>query len=76
MADFFYWFGVVHAVAYCAGGCSAALSWLAAYATFKLANHRRFVKSMIEWKLAKNRWDRRHADGLTEAEWQRGEPRP
>jgi hypothetical protein len=67
-----WWFGLVHVVAYSIVGMFA----LAAYLTWRAGRYGRFLKDVIEWRVARYHWDHRHKDGLTDDEWKRGEPRP
>ena len=68
----FYWIGIVHIVAYCAVGGFILLT----IAVMKVHMWFRIMGRIIEWHIARARWNRRHKDGLTDAEWQRGKPRP
>jgi hypothetical protein len=72
VSDLVWWFGAIHLAIYATMGVCA----MAAYATWRITRYTGLLKRMIEWQVAKWRWDRRHTDGLPDDEWQRGEPRP
>lgn len=67
-----WWIGLIHVSVY-AGYCS---TWVLTSVIWKLHSIGRFNGRILQWHIARARWSRRHTDGLTEAEWQRGEPRP
>jgi hypothetical protein len=67
-----YWFGVVHAVAYGLAGAAFVLI----YAVFWVHWKAKLLRPIMEWYIAKRRWDDRHTHGLKDAEWERGEPKP
>lgn len=67
-----WWIGAIHAAAYILIGSLVAVTWT----VWKLHKYAKFNGRIVQWHYARARWQRRHADGLTEAEWKQGEPRP
>jgi len=72
MSDALWWFGIIHAVAYAIAGLTFVLTLL----IVKAHQWAKMMGLIIAWHVAKARWSRRHEDGLTDAEWKRGEPTP
>ena len=72
MSGVFYWIGVAHVAAYALVGGFILLT----LATMKIHMWFQVMGRIIQWHVARARWNERHEHGLTDAEWDRGEPRP
>lgn len=72
MTNILWWIGAIHVAAYSIVGTAFAVTWLSwkAHALFG------YNAKIIQWHVARSRWARRHTDGLTDSEWEKGEPRP
>lgn len=72
MTVLIWWIGALHVAVYAIAGTL----FVASYLTWRIGRYGGFLTEVIRWKVARARWERRHTDGLTETEWQQGEPRP
>lgn len=72
MSEFLWWFGAIHVAGYLAWG----LLWMVALGTVKLHMAFKVMSRILTWHVARARWQARDVHGLSDAEWQRGEPKP
>lgn len=68
----FYWIGVFHVAIYAIAGSAVVLFYVVFWAHWKA----KLIVPILTWYAAKRRWDECHKHGLTDAEWERGEPKP
>jgi hypothetical protein len=72
MDEWIWWIGAAH-IAFYATACSVVLI---VAGTMKLHMWFKIMGRIIVWHHARYHSQRRHKDGLTDAEWAQGEPRP
>lgn len=72
MSGFLWWIGAAHMVVYVSAGAFIAVTLV----TVKVHMCFKVMGRIIQWHIARQRWNNRHTDGLSDKEWERGEPRP
>ena len=72
MSSLIWWVGAIHVTAYLVLGSLRVGTWL----FWKAHTYGQYNARIMQWHLARARWQERHTSGLTEQEWRRGEPKP